>query len=149
MTFHPASHRGDGSSLSDRRSVKTRVVLAARFSQMTASPLAVYVAVSRCSIWTALLRSLLPLIRSAMCCSGLADCAGGTRWRGKRCDTQLVSSAYSSFLLLPPPTLTSEETSRCFLNISQFQNDTFNIHGHFFPFIFSSWLLDCRPILHH
>lgn len=38
MTFHPASHRGDGSSLSDRRSVKTRVVLSARFSQMTGSP---------------------------------------------------------------------------------------------------------------
>ena len=60
-------------------------------------PPCVYVTISRRSIWTPLLRSLLPLVRGAMCCSGLADCAGGTRWGGRRCDTQTQTSPFFFF----------------------------------------------------
>lgn len=100
-------------------------------------PPCVYVAISRRSIWTPLLRSLLPLVRGAMCCSGLADCAGGTRWGGRRCDTQTQTSS-PFFFFFPPPAshVASEEISLTFcLNISQFQK--WHISRHFFPFTFS------------
>lgn len=62
--------------------------------------------------WLPLRWIALPLIQSEMYCSRLVGCAGGMRWRGRRCETVLQVSFFSS----PLPLILFQRKKLCLLH---------------------------------